>query len=467
MHTKSIKDSQDVDREWYGNLLAPPADPERAFILNGCTYGELYRLAGRLYRFSQSLKADRPCLCLGTDDKVLMTAALLAALAGGPRLVLPYAFSRQAFLEVREVLSPACYVTDQSEYSDFPANSRVITPVSLPMDGVLPDTVPDPDETFLVLFTGGSTGIPKVWPKTPRNLFAEASYQTRSLGILKEDIFLSTVPPNHIYGLLFSVLVPLVGASCVLNGTYSFPREILKAAGESRASVLVSVPVHYRVLKTEDMQRHHLRIALSSAGVLPEEDAVHFREKTGLDITEIYGSTETGGVATRQRARNSDAWQPMTPIAWRIRDGRLCVRSDFLSPTLPRDDDGFFITADCVDTDGDGCFLLRGRADDVVKIGGKRVDMAAVQGKLKQIPGVRDAVVVALPSGRGRQHELAALVATELDVKQIRQSLSQVSEPYALPKRIAIVDDIPVAPTGKYERTAIERILRAGDQKRR
>ena len=199
--------------------------------------------------------------------------------------------------------------------------------------------------------------------------------------------------------------------------------------------------------------------------MLDREDAIYFREKTGVDVIEVYGSTETGGVATRRRFLDQESWVHMDPVDWRIRDGSLCVRSDFLSPTLPRDGDGFFVTADCADPDGDGRFILRGRVDDIVKIGGKRVDMAAVQAKLKQIPGVYDAVVMALPVRTGRQNELAALVATRLDVMDVRRGIAGISEAYAVPKRLAVVEEIPMTPSGKYDRTEIERILKTGKNK--
>lgn len=461
MKAEPLKKNRANDRQWYGDILSPPAEPNRAFILDGCTYEELYRLAGGLYRLTSSRKTERPLLCLCTDDKALLMAALLASLAGGPHLVLPYAFSPQALTEVLETLSPSYFLTDRPESVNFPKGPAVVSPSSLSREALTPETMQDPDEPFLTLFTGGSTGIPKIWPKTPRNMFAEARYQAGAFGISPEDIFLSTVPPNHIYGLLFSVLAPFVSLSRVLNGTYIFPREILKAAQDYRASVLVSVPAHYRVLKAEDLERGNFRLALSSAGVLDKNDAAYFREKTGLDIVEIYGSTETGGIATRRRSQDDELWHPMAPVAWKIRDDRLCVRSDFLSPALPRDGKGYFVTSDCVDAGGHDQFILRGRADDVVKIGGKRVDMAAVQAKLKQVPGVRDAVVIAVPSGRGRQNELAAIVATHLSALQLRQHLLLVSEAYAVPKRMSIVDEIPVTPTGKYERAEIELILKS------
>ena len=419
-------------------------------------------MAAGLYHIAKSSNVIRPTICLCSDDKALLAAALIASLSsGGPLLILPYARSRQALEEVMEALSPTFFLGDGS--GDFPPGPRVIDTAAIPIQGAVPtDSIRDPDEPFLILFTGGSTGKPAIWSKTPRNMLAEARYQSDTFGITKDDLFLSTVPPYHIYGLLFSVLIPLVSSARVLPGIYTFPKEILLAAEEHKATLLVSVPVHFRVLKNDALQRFHLRMAFSSAGMLEREDALYFRQKTGLDVIEVYGSTETGGVATRRRLPDQESWVPMDPIDWRIRDGSLCVRSDFLSPTLPRDGDGFFVTADCADPDGDGRFILRGRADDIVKIGGKRVDVAAIQAKLKQIPGVHDALVIALPVKTGRQNELAALVATQLDIADLRRGIAGISEAYAVPKRLAIVEEIPMTPSGKYDRAEIERILRTG-----
>ncbi|MCX5843613.1 MAG: acyl-CoA synthetase, partial [Deltaproteobacteria bacterium] len=259
--------------------------------------------------------------------------------------------------------------------------------------------------------------------------------------------------------LLFSVLIPFVSSARVLDGVYTFPGEILRTAAEHRASILVSVPIHYRILKSDDLQQHNFRMAFSSAGVLDKGDAAYFHEKTGLDIIEIYGSTETGGVATRRRLRDGESWRPLDTVAWKVLDERLRVKSDFISPTLPRDAEGFFVTADCAEADGIQSFILQGRADDIIKIGGKRVDLASVQAKIKRIPGVRDAVVVSLPTGKGRQNELAALVATDIDALQLRKHIAAVSELYAVPKRIIVTKEIPVTSTGKYDRAGIERLL--------
>ena len=447
------------DPDWYRGLYSFSRD--REFIAHEYTCGDLYDLAGGFSRVAGAeTGASCPSVCLLTEDRGLMMAALLAALSGSIRLVFPHAFSRQALADFDATLHPDFYFLDDPEQrAVLPAEARVIESSDLSRNHRLPETIADLDEPFLILFTGGSTGTPKVWPKTPRNMFEEARYQADSLGLTAEDLVLSTVPPYHIYGLLFSLLAPFIATARVLNQTYVFPREILKAAEDHRATVLVSNPAHYRSLRMDELQRFGLHTALSSAGPLAPEDAVFFHKKTGLPVTEIFGSTETGGIATR-RSPVEGTWHPLAPVDWTIQaDDRLCVRSDFLSPKLPRDRNGFFVTSDCVERALDGRFTLRGRADSIVKIGGKRVDMAAVQAALKQIPGVRDAMVLSVPVGGTRQNELAAVVATDLSATSLRRELTHRVENYAIPKRIAVVEAVPITPTGKYDRGRIEKII--------
>ncbi len=120
------------------------------------------------------------------------------------------------------------------------------------------------------------------------------------------------------------------------------------------------------------------------------------------------------------------------------------------------------MTADRAEKDGQGRFFLRGRADDVVKIGGKRVDLVEIQEKIRKIDGVRDALAVLLPREKGRPTDLAALVVTEVDPAELRRELGAMVEPYAVPRRFVAVDRIPMTATGKVDRAAIHEILKSG-----
>ncbi|MCJ7541140.1 MAG: acyl-CoA synthetase, partial [Desulfobacterales bacterium] len=177
------------------------------------------------------------------------------------------------------------------------------------------------------------------------------------------------------------------------------------------------------------------------------------------DLVEIYGSTETGGIASRCQAENEIPMEPFDVVDWKVVDERLCVRSAFISPEIPRDSEGFFMTGDRVRIDDNNKFLLLGRVDGIVKVGGKRVDMEEIRNKLKQIPEVTEVLVINMPDARGKENEICALVQGSIDKDRFMEMASKIVEPYAIPRRIRIVDEIPVSSTGKYDRKVMERIF--------
>ena len=425
---------------------------------SGPTIGEIAALAaGIRERLSgRDVSAAEPvCLCL--EQRAHLLAALLATLAGAPAVILPHALHPQVLAEVRTVRPFRLILADTAV--EPPRGTAVIGIRECSPARHLPEFVRTPAEVFLSLFTGGSTGKPRIWSKTPANLFGEAINLSRTFAVGANDLILPTVPPQHIYGLLFSVLLPFVAAARVLGRTCTFPQEILTALQEEHATVLVGVPIHYRALRTCGIRRHSLRLAFSSAAPLDAEDAAFFREQTGLAITEVYGSTETGGMAIRTSGADHGSWEPFRCIDWKILSGHLCVRSAFVSPDLPRDAAGFFMTADRVAEAEGGRFILAGRADHVVKIAGKRVDLEEVGEKLRRIPGVRDAYVTALPLKRARQMEIAALVVSDAPARALRAAVRSLDESSGRPRRLRIVDALPVLPNGKIDREEVGRLL--------
>ena len=450
-------------QEKWVDIFHRSSDPQREFIVNGATIGAIQCLAGKIRHLASTTSKSPAYLCLGSHDKALVAAALIASLTGGPRLVFPYAFSRQAIESTLENMTISWILTDQPDEMLFPESS-VISPQMLEKADSSPFTYSiDNDEPFLTLFTGGSTGAPKIWSKTPGNIIDEARYICRRFNLVATDIFLATVPPQHIYGLLFSIMVPLIASARILPDIYVLPRTIMAAAENFRATVLISVPPCYRALNEDFLRAHHLRLAFSSAGVLDSGDAADFYKKTGIGIHEIYGSTETGGIATRCHDNSGMAWSMFDPVEWQIVDDCLEVRSPFLSPSLMRNQDGFFVTADRAEQDEQGLFTLRGRVDNVVKIGGKRVDLQEIQEKIKKIEGVRDAAVILMTRTDGRRTDLSAFVVSDLDPGELRQKMMGQVETYAVPRRFISVEKIPVTATGKPDREAMELLLQKGE----
>lgn len=433
-------------------LLTGPACPERDFIISRYTRGDIYSIAaGFRERFDAPEMAGAP-VCLCTEDKGIIAAALLASLAGGgPVCVLPYAISAPVLSETREATGFRHAVSDG--IVELPGGTRAILPERSEWKRTGFADGRGIDSIFFQMFTGGSTGRPKLWSKTPANLFSEAAYLVDRFGIGPGDIVAATVPAYHIYGLLFSVLAPFLAAASVLEPVYVFPREILSVLRDGGVTTLVSVPLHYRALNGMEIAAPALKRAFSSAGPLERKDGIYFHGQTGVGVEEIYGSTETGGIAGRCPAAGRETLEPFDCIKWKISDERLCVRSPFVSPDLPVDDGGYYLTGDRVEPAGGKGFSLLGRADGIVKVGGKRVDLNDVREKIMSIPGVRDAYIFSAEGRRGA--DISAVIESDRTEGDIRENLSGILEPYAMPRRVRIVPKMPSTSTGKYDRESI------------
>jgi acyl-coenzyme A synthetase/AMP-(fatty) acid ligase len=164
-------------------------------------------------------------------------------------------------------------------------------------------------------------------------------------------------------------------------------------------------------------------------------------------------------MATRTGGTGHSSWVPFTCLDWMIHSERLCVRSNFISPDLPRDGEGFFLTSDRVSLVEENRFIFLGRADHIVKVAGKRVDLDEIREKIRRIPGVTDAYVTSIPLKRARQSQIAALVATGLAARDLRTAIRSMDLDYGRPRRIRIVRTIPVLPNGKIDRRRVDLLL--------
>ena len=436
-------------------LLSGPQRPGQAFCMPGCNYGELYRMARRIKTFLDALPADEPPVGLCSDDRATMAAAMLAALAGGHRLILPHALSAAALADLQRLTG----ITRAIAAADTPLPQGVaavdVAALTDEVETLAGDILPDLDGPWVSLFTGGSTGAPRLWSKSPRNLLGETAYLAERFAVGHGDRILATVPALHIYGLLYSLLLPLVASARVVAATPSFPEEIKQQMAGCMPTLFISVPVHYRALKASPPPAGALRAAFSSAGPLAEADGVAFSAATGVDLFEVYGSTETGGIATRCRARDEAGFTPYGCIEWRITGEELDIRSAFLSQELPVRSSGWYTVPDRVKPSGDTGFTVAGRMDNIVKVGGNRVDLEKIRQAILSLDGVDEAQVLANPVETGREREIAAVFVGSRSAADIRTALEAVLEPHEKPRQVHRVAEIPMAATGKIDRRAI------------
>jgi acyl-coenzyme A synthetase/AMP-(fatty) acid ligase len=205
----------------------------------------------------------------------------------------------------------------------------------------------------------------------------------------------------------------------------------------------------------------------SSGAPLPAATAAAFREKTGNAPTEVYGSTESGGIAWRHQANDDAAWTPMPRVSIsQDADGALSISSPHLFDTSAlRIDDGITLLSD-------GRFLLNGRLDRVVKVEGKRLSLPDMENELRVHPCVIDATLIVLD---GRRQVLGAIVqlsdAGRLALDSIgRRALAQVFrhflakrfEPVVLPRRWRFPREIPLDDRGKRNAATLAALFAAG-----
>lgn len=442
------------------NLLQEPESPEQQFVVGGATRQEVYGLAAKFLSCFLELDKRVP-VCLAAEGRDIIAAALLAAAASGRVLALPHSFSARALRQMQDLTGFSTAIVDV--HRELSHGTRCLTPQDV--EKVAPATLADcsvsPDAEIVKLFTGGSTGAAKIWSKTVSNIFSEAQFMAARYGVGTDDCILATITPYHIYGLLFSVVIPLVAKAAIVAESPFFPAEIAECIEQKSATILASVPAHYRALGGRTLSSS-LRLAFSSAGMLPEEDNKNFCEQNKIAVVEVYGSTETGGLASRNRAAKESFFTPLQAVTWQISKERLYVRSPFLSPDVPVDRENWFLSGDRVQQEGENSFSLHGRADAITKVAGERVDLDEIRDLLQQQKGVAECVVIPLADSSGRGNRIAALVRSNdesLDLAPIKLVLSVSLEPAAMPKIIRLVSYIPVTKNGKYDREAITQLL--------
>jgi acyl-coenzyme A synthetase/AMP-(fatty) acid ligase len=326
-----------------------------------------------------------------------------------------------------------------------------------PAEGPLPSDlgpIPDGDLEF---WTSGSTGQPKRVPRRFSQLLAEVRVLDSLYGgHLPDGPVLATVPHHHIYGCLFRILWPLATGRPAVSETCGEPTRFLAYLARFPASVLIASPAHLsRLPHLVDMGRiqHPPHAIFSSGGPLTQEDACLWRQWVPAGVTEIYGSTESGGIAWRNQDGHpdSEAWTPFPDVTLSTaEDGALLLRT-------PRIASDFLRMEDAVSFLPDGRFRLQGRLDRVVKLAEKRISLPELELALEAHPLVQRAAVVLLTEPR--QMLGAALVLRQgtpaSDAKALaatlRAHLATRFEAAALPKRWRVVAQLPTNASGKLE----------------
>ncbi|MDB5050197.1 MAG: hypothetical protein JWO30_3268 [Fibrobacteres bacterium] len=339
----------------------------------------------------------------------------------------------------------------------------------------LPPAVPD---LPVIIFTSGSTGLPLAVEKTWSDLGNEVETLEAVLGAgLSGARVLSTVGHQHIYGLLFRCLWPLAAGRPFSDRLIRFPEELAESLQAPGPVVLVASPAFLRRLPEARLPEPHLPDAsgatvgfrpltavFSSGGPLPWACVPACAHLLGADPVEIYGSSETGGIAWRRRAGEDPPWTafPKVEIAIGEAGELLLVKSPHMKASKP------FATSDRVSA-VEGGFRLLGRADRIVKVEEKRLSLTAMEDLLTAHPRVAEARVLVLAGDRDTLGAVLRLRDSAIPtrgsearaalVQSLRAHLLNGFDRVLLPKRWRLVETMPANAAGKTALAALRSLF--------
>jgi acyl-CoA synthetase (AMP-forming)/AMP-acid ligase II/3-hydroxymyristoyl/3-hydroxydecanoyl-(acyl carrier protein) dehydratase len=446
----------------YQLIAARPADH-----IVGWRDGEAVRNDVLLARIAAWRGLLQPCngsdFALYLDDSIEFAAALIGAGHAGKTVWL-----------TADTLAASCDALAHSVdgfLGEFPAQCLPLAPTVDDGKYDAPYAALSADFAAMVVHTSGTTGTAQAIPKKLSQLSSEvATLETLFGALLGDAAIVATVSHQHIYGLLFKVLWPLANGRAIHSRIQNFPEELLQVMAAHPCALIASPAYLKRLpdhLRWSDAAG--LRAIFSSGGPLPAEVAQSTGKMLGQIPIEVYGSSETGGIAWRQRLAEADeSWSPFPHVDWRAAtdDQLLEVRS----PHLP--DDAWLRLADCVASLDGRRFLLKGRSDRIVKIEEKRISLTAIEALLHASELVTDARVLLCDETAGQRQRLAAFVVLSeqgnavlnSDGKlalngRLRRLLVDSIEPIALPRRWRYLEQMPVDAQGKTTRALLMALL--------
>ena len=310
----------------------------------------------------------------------------------------------------------------------------------------------DKDFSFLY-FTSGSTGFPLGALKTKENIISEIEVLSSLLKKYEIKKVIVTVPFIHFYGSLMGIFYPLFNDIDIILKEHFLPNDLLDIIDEN--SLIVTTPLYIkslnRINSSKDLSKS---LFISSTAPLLSDDAKEFKEKFSSNILQIFGSTETGGIA--YKFNDEILWTPLEKVTTSLNEtNELKVKSDFISNIVFEKE--FKQTNQQIQTFDyvefiNNKFKLIGRSSQILKIAGKRYSTIQIENILEKIEGIEKAVVFVNSSNNNLKDEILDITIESKkdflskDIKKILQAeLSNIK--FSI--NLKIVDKIKTSAVGK------------------
>jgi len=372
------------------------------------------------------------------------------------------------------------YFVVQNKYREKYANISVEMEfpgfVLLRKDGCLQYRNRSNSEDRIIQFTSGSQGESKAVARTEKALFNEIISLENSFAPVEADaVFLPLSPLFHSYGLVGGTLFPLYYGASVALADIRYPKYILLQIGKLKVSHMFITPFIYKmfceVLKKNKniFDLSSVKKSFSAGGAIELETVSQFKELSGIDIFQNYGSTEAGTMAIGKQPLTldysigcllSDAIFVIMPLEFIEQEncGELLIKSDiidfcYLYPeklNIERFHNGLFRTGDIVKKENDVLYYM-GRSDGMININGLKVYANEIENVIKGIRGVSEVSIISIPDGR--DEAMKAYIVLEnnagLTENSIKQCCKKFVADYKIPRKIEFIDCLPKNSCGK------------------
>jgi long-chain acyl-CoA synthetase len=363
------------------------------------------------------------------------------------------------------------------------ATGLLSSAIGWPIDGsewrwaTIPDASTDVvvEAAGFVKLTSGSTGTARGVAATEVALLADDDALARTMGLRADDRILGAIPMSHSYGFSSVVLPALRRGSVLVVPDEEGPLAPLVAARVAEATVVPSAPAYLQaVLKLSQPPSwpESVRLVLSASAPLPAEAAAQFRERFGLPVHVFYGASECGGICYDREgtaAERGTVGEPVDGVRVTVEaldgeagEGLVTVESPSVALRyLPAPDerlaDGRFVTSDLAERDGRE-LRLRGRADSLINVKGKKVNPGEIESVLQRLAGVSEVVAFGVPSADKGSDTVRAVIACPsggLTYAEVLAWCRAHLPEHKVPRSVVLVSAIPRTSRGKVSRAEL------------
>jgi acyl-coenzyme A synthetase/AMP-(fatty) acid ligase len=411
-------------------------------------------------RLAARLPAGRHVLNV-CADRYRFTVGLAACLTTGRVSLLPSTYTQEVIRQLKKSAPDAFCLTDDARCDielprvQYSHEWRALEPRPADAGWRVPHI--DAAQVAAIVFTSGSTGLPLPYVKTWGRLARCVQNGAPRLGLAdgRGYTLIGTVPAQHMYGFESTVLLALQSGNAFSAERPFYPADICAClAAAARPRVLISTPIHLRALVAEGTRLPPVDLIVSATAPLPKDLAIEVERRCDSKLMEIYGSTETGQIATRRTADTS-AWRLWPGVELSAHGEQTFAEGGHVEQRTP--------LCDVIEILSAGEFLLHGRTADLVNIAGKRSSFAYLNHQLTAIPGVVDGTFFLREEQAGGANGVtrlaAAVVAPTWTAAELTERLRQCIDSVFLPRPLLLVERLPRNATGKLPQQALQSLI--------